>query len=263
MRIPLAVPCLVVPLAGCVESVTEESPYFEPVAVYVEGAFGYDASTGRAVAYTVEGEPVNPSITVMAVRDAWFDTYDDADRCTVVIEHDASTRPLRSAAWVDEASEEGTQTVWFGFDLPPSAAVTTDCEDWDPRVWGDDPGAAIASWSWGLGIATFDEGVETELEDAVTQQYGDQAWEDTWKPVVFGGGFHWSGAEDDLPGGFLDNDYAFGAVVDASLALVLDRDGNTTNLAASDVVDGTLPSGAYALRYWYGIDAELLHPTNL
>ncbi|MBW2253354.1 MAG: hypothetical protein JRI25_02000 [Deltaproteobacteria bacterium] len=263
MRPPVTLPCLVAAFAGCVDPLPEGDPFFEPAAIYVEGAFGFDAAAGRAVAYAVAGEVVNPSITVVAVRTAYFDTLDDADRCEVVLEHDPTSGGLRAAPWVDEASEDGETTVWFGFTMPQTASVTSDCEEWDPEVWGEDPGAAIAAWSWGLGIATFDEEVQAELEDAVTGQYGDPAWEDAWDPVVFGGGFYWSGAEDDLPGGYLNNDYAFGALVDATFALVLDTDGYSINVPAAEVVDGTPPSGAYAVRYWYGLDADLLHPTNL
>jgi len=179
-----------------------------------------------------------------------------------MLEHDPLDGDLSAAPWVDEVSE-GDPTVWFGFTMPDTATVTTDCEEWDPDVWGEDPGATMAGWSWGLGIATFDEEVEAELEDAVTSQYGEDAWDDTWDPVVFGGGFHWSGAEDEFPGGFLNNDYAFAATVDASFALVVDENGNTTNVPAEEVVDGTPPSGAYAVRYWYGLDADLVQPTNL
>jgi hypothetical protein len=243
---------------GCDEP-SEEDLFFEPAALYVEGGFGYDAATENAVAYTVEGDPVNPSIALVAVRDEWFDSFDDADRCTVVLEHDPTNGDLPAAPWVDEVSDDG---VWFGFTMPDTATVTTDCTEWDPDVWGD-PGTALATWTWGLGIAAFDADVEEELEDAVTAQYGEGAWEDSWEPVVFGGGFYWSGAEDQFPGGFLNNDYAFAATVDASFALVIDANGNTTSVPATDVVDGTLPSGAYAVRYWYGLDADLVQPTNL
>lgn len=244
-------PTALLALAAC----TPTSEWFEPAVFYVEGTFAYDAAADTAVAYASENGAVGPAVLVSIASTEWFETFDDLDRCTVVLRH-LGEEPLPRAAWVAESQ------AWFGFDAPVAADVTSDCEGWDPEVWGDDPAAAVASWGWGLGIGDIDEEVNGEVRDTVIAADGESTWEDEWQPAVFGGGFRWSGAADRFDGGFAPNGYAFGLFVDAEFALVVENDA-LQGIPATDVADGAPPTGAYVVEQWFGIDADLLAPTNL
>lgn len=248
MRCPLLG---LVTLSACVPPPGGE--YFEPAAFFVEGTFAYDAVADEAVGYaTSEGE-VEPFVALIAVREAWFETFDDAHRCSIVLQH-PGPHP-RTTQVPDE--------VWFAFALPDDATVTTDCTGWDPAVWGDDPASVLAGSTWGLGLGPLDPDVEEQLQSAVIAQSDEATWQDAWVPLVFGGGVLWSGAEERTPHGWLPNDYAFAAEVDDDFVREVDAQGEAIPVPVSEVVDGTPPTAAYVLRSWYGLQADLLHPTNL
>lgn len=230
-------------LAGCVAP--GEEPAFQPDVLFVEGVFGYDAAQDAAVAYTVDGEVVPPTLILGLATSTWFQTGAADERCDVVARHDPEGGPLPRAPWAAELA--------FGFDLPADLAVESGCEGF----WGD-PAATLLAGRWGLGVGPVDEALAAELEDAVVSQGG--AWEADWAPVLLGGGFYWSEAEDAFPEGFVPHDYAFAAAVDEDLRLVLDEEGQSVTLPAADVVDGAPPSGAYILRSWFGVDADLAAP---
>jgi hypothetical protein len=130
------------------------------------------------------------------------------------------------------------------------------------QTWGDDPGAVVAAWGWGLGIGALDEDVGDELRAAVVDADGEEVWVDTWEPAVFGGGFRWSGADERFDAGFAPNGYAFGLVVDEAFEVIA-QDGSNVAIPASELADGAPPEGAYLVKPWFGIDADLLAPTNL
>jgi len=242
---------LLLALAGCSPSPIS----FTPAVVYVDGAFGYDAGTDEAVSYDAGSGPVPPTVRLTVASDRWLQTHDSADECTITLQ--AGPDPLARADWMADGG------AWFGFTLPDTATVTTDCTGWDPAVWGSDPAVLAQGTQWGLGIAPEDPDVAAQLQDAVVTQYGQDTWDQVWAPAVFGGGFHWSGAAARFAGQYVGHDYAYALQIDDQGVVVLDGSGNATPLPASDVSDGTPPTGAYQVQSWFGIDAALLRPTNL
>ena len=214
---------------------------FEPDVLFVEGVFGYDADLDAAVAYSVDGDAVPPTLVFGLATASWFETGLASERCDIVVQHDGD--PLPREAWASALA--------VGFDLPADAAVEDGCEG----VWDDE---ALLAGAWGLGVGALDEGVAEELEAAVLAQGG--AWQEDWEPVVFGGGFYWEDAADTFADGYVPHDYAFAAAVDDDLAMILDDEGDSASLPADDVLDGEPPDGAYIVRAWLGIDADLLAP---
>jgi hypothetical protein len=239
-------------LAGCAAT----PAWFTPAAVYVDGSFGYDAASDSAVAYDDGGSPVPPTVRLTVASDQWFRTFQSADECTITLQA-AATDALPRADWATAAG------AWFGFTLPDTATVTTDCTGWDPAVWGADPAAIAPPAAWGLGIAPVDADVESQVRAAVIAGPGQDTWDQVWAPSVFGAGFHWSGAGDGFAGDYVGDGYAYVLQVDSQGALVTDASGNGIPLLASDVADGTPPSGAYQVQAWFGLEAALLRPTNL
>lgn len=253
---PLVLLAWLLPL-GCVS--TPESQRIAPRAVYIEGHFGYDAEADEAVGYSIDGEPFEPTLTV-EIRDArYFETFDDRYACRIELVADVSAGGLPRAAWVDDANGSGEEpVVAFGFTVPEDAAIDSSCTSFDDPSWPEDPADAITSWQWGIGIGPLGEQMTEELTAAVDASYGEGVWDAQWEPVILGAGFHFNGAANVAAGGYLAHDYGFGAAVDQDFEIATDEQGIVFAIAATDVLDGTLPSGIYEVYAWNGIEAVLV-----
>lgn len=238
-------------IAGCVPEPPSTSDAFEPYAFYVDGTFAWRADEATVDGWTLGADRVEPAVTVTVYDARFFDAGDPTWTCAVTLWWDTESRgPLDAAPWTDNDPIAGVE-------LPFAAVRTSDCPQW-PSAWGPDPGRTVAAWTWGLGVGPLDGLVEASLSAAVDRDAAG-AWEAEWAPVVLGGGFRWSGADDDAGAAYLSNGYAFAVQVDDTLAAVLDDEGNTRNVPAADVLTAP-PTAAYVVRAWYGVDASLLQP---
>lgn len=118
---------------------------FEPYIFTVSGSFGWDADSGQVVPWIQDGveQPARIRFTFIekeALPDGPWHT------CAVDLSTDTALDP---ATW---ASRDG---VWLGFQMPPDADVTHDCEFGTAFDWGD-AGELVQDWTWGLAVISPD-----------------------------------------------------------------------------------------------------------
>ena len=221
---------------------TEPPPpsYFEPYLFVVGGGFGYDATTDQAVPYFIPGE-TDASTPWMSIE---IYNEDFSEGCGILFSYNGN---IDGADWAGEAGAH------FGFTMPADATVDSNCENWDPDVWGEDPSAMFTQFSWGLGVSDLSSDVETAVKTNVNDGGGD--WDADFAPYVIGGGQYWDAlvGSDDYPGGFAAFAYTWSVAVDDSMTLVFDdANGNGTQEEDEDLTLN-LASAAHPTTGYYRV----------
>lgn len=227
--------------------------YLEPFWFSIDAYFGYDSATNQIIAYngtTSSGAfTQNPAMVVTLIEEGASAQQAGDDICVIIAEQ-AGPLPAKTTF---SAVDNSSHPVLLGFELDwAQATITHDCDGLlDPAVWGEDL-AAIETVRWGAGItAPIDTLLAAQIKDQVEGESGD--WAADWEPYLLGGrpffsstGTIWSPNGD--PKEFY---FGFGNAIDGTThTLIMDGD-SATPLLASDISDGTLPTGAYGLQTAY------------
>lgn len=257
---------------------TSAPDYFEPDFVSFSGIFGYDAVNNQARSYFLPDGTENPIFFEARLFNS--DEYDPNDDFTYCVVQFVTSELTTEGSFVATANTAEAGIAAFGFALPASAQVGSTCGDFDfdPAVWGsgDDAAATIAAWTFGMGIGALDSDVGSAIESQVVGQLGQDAWDADWAPYMVGGGIYWDALNIEgspYPGGYVNIDFATGSAVDDSFTLTYDDTNDNGSydpptqttagdeliaLDASDINDGSVPSGAYALQAAYVLPADCL-----
>ncbi len=193
---------------------------FVPYAYGVGGAFGYNNATGSLVDATIEGAGTTaPTIVITVVEEAYFTTSGPKHACTVTF---TGTTDHPRASWAVGAT-------WYGWSLPGSSTVTTDCAV-DPVLYSpSDFLALFTARAWGLGIGTMAPDVTDLLQASIpvaelVYYTGGGSWADHfWNfPEVTG-----------TPSGYWASGYARAWQMDASGDVTTDAFGYLIPIEAS------------------------------
>lgn len=245
---------------------TDTPEYFEPDFAGFAGFFAYDAATNQARGYQLPDGTAAPIVFVIDLSYGGA-TADNDDYCSFIWTTETA---VDLGSWVTAADAVTDQSVYFGFTMPADATVQTDCGDWDfdPNVWGTNEEliATITGWEWGMGISNLPTATAADLEEAVIGGSDQANWDDNWDDKVIGAGFHWGAINED--GGYLNWQFSRPLAVDENFAIQYD-DANSndlyddgeefTSLTATDIQDGTVPSGVYSVTsFQLGIGATCL-----
>lgn len=217
-----------------------------PEVFTVEASFG--VRDGEAVGgFDAAGAALPITLTIVLTTNAALDrTETRLNTCRITLTHPG---PLPEAPWVSDAG------AWFGFEMPPEAAVTDDCDlvTFAEDAWGDDPVAAVTRWRWGVGLNDVNPATNLIVSGAMS----DAEWSAA-EPFLVGSGWFsplgithdaYGYPADPRPFGYNDLDIADAFAVDAGMKLVL-ADGAPKPVRREDLARGATPA-------WYETTAIL------
>lgn len=219
---------------------TDTTPdYFEPYAFFLSWSVGIvDGSVGTV---TYSGHEIPSQLDFQVCEEKYFDSYDDRYACTVTV----YISDLPQSANVSAES-------WALWDLPMDA-VETDCDDFDPAVYGTTDAAEIlangSAWSFGPGPFA-DDGT---LEDMYANHFD---WENTFADYVWSSHFYWDvEGGGDLGSGGLGIAYEVdgtGAIVESPV----ENEYYGTLTPIESLIVKNMPDGLYTYSPLYGWDGS-------
>jgi hypothetical protein len=226
----------------------------------VTGIFAFDDATDQHVPYVVAGGGPAPLSILVTLYDSsvqYSGIVDDTTTCTVSLEHDGS---LPIAAWVE------AHGAWAGFDLPRGATVRDGCRGVFglPPEFAGDVGAAVAQWSWGVGVGPIDPYVEEEISGSISPSEWAALEPNLVGGVIISPLFAAATTATTASDGFSNSGFSLGYEVDGNFEIVVGGTGEPNPLP-KEVIDSEtgVATGYYEvyLGPWTGT-AALANPAR-
>lgn len=215
---------------------------FDPYAVFMgaQGAYNGETMDGYYLFPNDETSWQEPYITVMFVEQEYFNNYNGAYACTWTGDMD-----------IVQPVELGEPSLWNAWEVQLTL-ITTDCENFEPAVWGSDtPTAKLENIRLAVGYGPMSNEMRTSFQQAV------QSWGEDWneyRPYTFS---TWFGFQDGFGGWDA-------AEVDFSFAYELAPEGGMVYGSGGENVMVNLeetnppPIGLYASEAWMGFYANVI-----
>lgn len=202
----------------------DTAPEFKEIeTLTVAAQFGYDPASGTAVATVFEGTSLPPTFEILLGPPRWNGDTRSGLHCSVY--YDLTGLPVVP-----------TEGSFLSITIPGDTPTTTDCEDLDPELWGEDPSEAFRPATLGVQV--------TALPTAVRDWLADQSAELDY----------FAGAAFQVEAIFgEDSDFGYTNVfeTDASLTLQLDGDDAPIRITGT-ALESTPPVG------WYSVNSGTL-----
>jgi glycyl-tRNA synthetase alpha subunit len=84
--------------------------------------------------------------------------------------------------------------AWLDFVFLPDVHYYTDCDRLDPDIFGDDPYALFDNTTWEVVI----DPLGAELQELFIETVGEEEWEESCEPYVFGAQVHEDGNSPEV-----------------------------------------------------------------
>ena len=214
-----------------------DADYFDTYAVFWGWETAFDGSD--LVSWYYEGTEVPPVVDITFAEEDYFVGYDERYACHwygVIVPNG-----------LDDL--EMGDNLWIGWDVS-FQFLETDCDDFDPELWGDDtPTAVIEDYPFGIGWGAASAEMEADLKGAGVSEAD---WAVDWEPYVYSGYIAYL---DTSIGGLygIEVDIAFSYETSEAMEPEVDADGYL--IAKELPADGSAPTGFNRTLSFQGYDA--------
>lgn len=223
----------------------------------VTGRFAFDDERDLHVPYVEPGAGPSPIAIDVVIVDSsiqYTGILDPSTSCTVTLEYDGQLGV--ASTWVD------AHGVWAGFDLPPNPTVKDGCRGYFglPSEIASDVGAAVAQWTWGIGVGPA---LDPVIEDQLRNTLSPSEWAALEPNIVAGAivnPIFAAAATNPSPDGFANSGFALGYEVDGNFEIEVGGTGSASPLTRETIeaAETGLATGYYEVVMGYWTNAAVL-----